>query len=132
MYQRYTELQSFIRREHFKVWGEWVRTPKEGLACVQDARSQTGQPWTLLNFFHILFIMLGTWGAKVCLCHGTCVAGHVDRATHVRTTFKSHFFPSTMWVSGKKLKSLGFAASKRPYLLRHLAGLLVDFKAVVS
>lgn len=65
-------------------------------------------------FFHLLFIMLGMWGAEACLCHGTCVVRHVDRATHVRTTFKSHFFPSTMRISGKKLKSLGFAASVLP------------------
>lgn len=87
----------------------------------------------LTEFFSHSLYYVGNVGSRgICLCHGTCVAGHVDRATHVRTVFKSHFLPSTMWISGKKLKSLGLAASKRPYLLRHLAGLLVDFKAVVS
>lgn len=59
MYQRYTELQSFIRREHFKVWGEWVRT-KEGFGMCSGCPKSNSAALDLTEFFFTFSLLC--WG----------------------------------------------------------------------
>lgn len=56
----------------------------------------------------------------VCTHHSTCGGGQ-------RTTFKSWFLPSTMWVLGVRTQVIMFG-DKYPYPLNHLACLSLLFE----